>query len=313
MTMKKVVFAIAMIATALMSNESVNAQNLGSEQVFNKVRRVLAKSDIVVDGDTLKNKGIVSEATVKTDLYDKSKFTVEMPVDSNRTAHVSMDEGIRRIILSKGSAGIDAGYMNIGGVSTWAAGAHLTMAWKYLSVTPGFLLGYYKMNQESNRPGQGYMTQMVYCEAGGNIRFPMGGFNNHQLIELGIGVMYIFKKNSNDVSSNTYISGNQLVTEKSEFRVEGNATSFYLYAKWRFAFKHMGITGGSIKGMGGITREYYKFGSESEWFFGGIASFDLSFSKKHTDKDVEWFQNSLEMGNQRVVNEFVNQLRATVK
>ena len=150
---------------------------------------------------------------------------------------------------------------------------------------------------------------MIYGEWDYHKRCPNKNFNNQVLWGLGAGVIQVFNKNSNDVATKTYIENNKLVTESSEFKVEGNSTSFYLFFKMRFALKHMGTTSMGFKVFAGITSQYYEYGNELKPIAGATLSFDVSGAKKRTDADVKYVSDAIMNGNANVINDYVNEVR----
>lgn len=305
---------MATVAAFAANIELVNAQSFGNEQVINSLTQ---KAVVYWASEGPQTKNVVTEASQKTYFYDRDDNEISVPaVRENGKADtlvIRLNKGICRNETSGVAGGIDAGCLMLDKNFTFAFGGHITMAWRWVDLTGGLLVGKNKNTDESSLAGQSFITTDVYVELGSPFRFKQGGYNNMAYIEPYIGYSCIFDKNQNYLGENTYQTPGGTVTETGYFDVEGKSAAIYGGVKYRTSLKHMGAWGLTIKAFGGVYQRYYGDGSRRKPFAGVTVGIEFSGAKKRVDKDVEALQKSLENGNFELANAFINKLRANMK
>lgn len=314
--MRKIYFAAVAAAIFMANVENVNAQT--SEQVNNNeaglVDRLAKKAEVRFKSEVPSLiETPTSLASQRTYYYNNKDLRVAAPEYGEKLDSLLMkwEEAKRRVPVSGIAAGPVVGAMQMAENFSPVAGGQLTMAWKRVEISGGGLVGISKYNKESNKAGKSFVCPIAFAELGYiPCRFSMNGYDNQGYISFGAGVQYVFDKNANDAGTNTYETSTQIVTEKSEFMVEGNSTSLYLYGKGRFSLKHMGGSAISVKIFGGIYNRYYMEGSRRKAIVGATVAWEFSGAKKNVDSDVVKLRKSLEGGNYELINDVINQIRA---
>lgn len=307
--MKKYIIAAIAAIAAFAAVENVNAQN--SEQV---VDRLVEKATTWKLSEGQKEKSdVISAASAHTYIFGYRKFQIDAPIsETDSLISVWQEERIREVTNGV-AGGVDLGGVMLAKNFSPAAGFHLTMSWKTIDITGGFLAATNKYNEESSKAGKKFFAGMAYGELGYNFRFKMHGYNNQGVIVPLVGYMFIFDKNANDLGETaTAVEGGTIYTT-SEYDVKGNSSAIYGGVKYRASLKHMGRTAITIKAFGGVYQRYYLEGSKRKPFAGLTAGLEFSGAKKRTDADVKALRTSLENGDYRLANEVINKLRANMK
>jgi hypothetical protein len=303
-----IIAAVAAIAAFAASTETANAQS--NEQVINNLTK---KASVwkLSEGEPAKNDAI-SAASAHTYIFDCKKFQIEAPIsETDSLIAVWQEEQIRNV--TNGVAfGVDAGGVMLAENFSAAAGFHVTMSWKRIDITGGFLAATNVYNEESTKAGQRFFAGMAYGELGYNCRFKMRGYNNQGVIVPFAGYMFIFDKNANDINETIAVNGGTL-TYDGMSNVKGNSSAIYGGVKARFSLKHMGGMALTAKVFGGVYQRYYLEGSKRKPFAGVTIGLEFSGAKKRTDADVKALRTSLENGDYQMANEVINNLRANMK
>lgn len=316
--MRKIYFAAVAAAIFMANVENVNAQTAtAAEQVNNQelVDRLAKKAEVRLKSEVPSLiETPTSLASQRTYYYNNVDLRVASSLEYKEKLDsllMKWEEAKRRVPVSGIAAGPVVGAMQMAENFSPVAGAQLTMAWKRVEISGGGLVGISKYNKESNKAGKSFVCPIAFAELGYiPCRFSMNGYDNQGYISFGAGVQYVFDKNANDAGTNTYETETQIVTEKSEFMVEGNSTSLYLYGKGRFSLRHMGGSAISVKIFGGIYNRYYMEGSRRKAIVGATVAWEFSGAKKTVDSDVVKLRKSLEGGNYELINDVINQIRA---
>jgi hypothetical protein len=307
---QNIIAIMATVAAFAASTEFVNAQSNSEVQVINNLTK---KASVwkLSEGEPAKNDAI-SAASAHTYIFDCKKFQIEAPIsETDSLIAVWQEEQIRNV--TNGVAfGVDAGGVMLADNFSPAAGFHVTMSWKKIDITGGFLAATNKYNEESTKAGQRFFAGMAYGELGYNVRFKMRGYNNQGVFVPFVGYMFIFDKNANDISETIAVNGGTL-TYDGMSNVKGNSSAIYGGVKARFSLKHMGRTAITVKAFGGVYQRYYLEGSKRKPFAGVTIGLEFSGAKKRTDADVKALRTSLENGDYRLANEVINNLRANMK
>lgn len=300
------------MVAAFAAVEFVNAQTY--EQVIN---RLTQKAEVYWASEGPQTKSVVVEASLKTYIYDRDDFVMSVPAVRENgkadTLKVRLNKAIRRNPTSGVAFGVDAGGVMLAENFSPAAGFHITMSWKKIDMTGGFLGATNVYNEESSKAGKRFFAGMAYGELGYNYRFKMHGYNNQGVIVPFVGYMFIFDKNANDLGETaTAVKGGTNYT-KLEYDVKGNSSAIYGGIKARFSLKHMGGMALTAKVFGGVYQRYYLEDSKRKPFAGVTIGLEFSGAKKRVDSDVNTLQKSLEAGNYEMANQFINNLRANMK
>jgi hypothetical protein len=318
--MKKIVIAALVAAMALMSNiESVNAQNASEGQVLNQVKakNLISKAEIKwqSDGMPVRKAGVLSEAAQHTYFYSKEWVRIAVPAERDGrtdTLEVYLPTKVRRLQTSGWSGGITLGCSYAAGDITPTAGIEGEFAGKVFVLGADVELALPKYNEESSRSGHFLSTRFTGRVGWIFAHYSVNKLDNMGWIAAGYEFRYNLEKNENEFS-NTYQSGGDLVTQSSKFVVEGSSMGHCGFIETRFAGKRMGTVSYGIRAYAGAYNRYYYDGYRRKFMCGVNFSIHFNGAKKRVDNEVARFQSSLESGDTRMVNEFVNQLRATVK
>lgn len=305
---KNIIALVATVAAFAANIEFVNAQDMSTVNNLTKKATVWKLSE----GEPAKNDAI-SAASAHTYIFDCKRFQIEAPISETDSLIAVWQEEQIRNATSGIAVGIDAGGVMLAENFSAAAGFHVTMSWKKIDLTGGFLAATNKYNEESSKAGKRFFAGMAYGELGYNCRFKMRGYNNQGVIVPFVGYMFIFDKNANDLGETaTAVEGGTIYTT-SEYDVKGNSSAIYAGVKARFSLKHMGRTAITVKAFGGVYQRYYLEGSKRKPFAGVTVGLEFSGAKKRTDADVKALRTSLENGDYRLANEVINNLRANMK
>lgn len=306
---QNIIAIMATVAAFAANTEFVNAQN---EQVINNLKN---KAEVYWASEGPQTKNVVTEAGQKTYIYDRDDFEISVPAVRENgkadTLKIKLNKAIRRNPTSGVAFGIDAGGVMLAENFSPAAGFHITMSWKKIDMTGGFLGATNVYNEESSKAGKRFFAGMAYGELGYNARFKMRGYNNQGVIVPFVGYMFIFDKNANDLGETaTAVEGGTIYTT-SEYDVKGNSSAIYGGVKARISLKHMGGMALTAKVFGGVYQRYYLEGSKRKPFAGVTIGLEFSGAKKRVDSDVNTLQKSLENGDYELANQFINNLRAS--
>lgn len=309
--MKKTYIAAVAAAIFMANTEFVNAQSFGNEQVINNLKN---KAEVYWASEGPQTKNVVTEAGQKTYIYDRDDFEMSVPAVRENgkadTLKIKLNKAIRRNPTSGVAFGVDAGGVMLAENFSPAGGFHVTMSWKKIDLTGGFLGATNVYNEESSKAGKRFFAGMAYGEIGYNARFKMRGYNNQGVFVPFVGYMFIFDKNANDLGETaTAVEGGTIYTT-SEYDVKGNSSAIYGGVKARISLKHMGGMALTAKVFGGVYQRYYLEGSKRKPFAGVTIGLEFSGAKKRVDSDVNTLQKSLEAGNYELANQFINNLRA---
>lgn len=300
---------MATVAAFAANTEFVNAQDMST------VNNLTQKAETWWASEGYKTKSVVAEAGQKTYIYDRDDFEMSVPAVRENgkadTLKIKLNKAIRRNPTSGIAVGVDAGGVMLAENFSPAAGFHVTMSWKKIDLTGGFLGATNVYNEESSKAGKRFFAGMAYGELGYNARFKMRGYNNQGVIVPFVGYMFIFDKNANDLGETaTAVEGGTIYTT-SEYDVKGNSSAIYGGVKARISLKHMGGMALTAKVFGGVYQRYYLEGSKRKPFAGVTIGLEFSGAKKRVDSDVNTLQKSLENGDYRLANDFINNLRAS--
>lgn len=297
---------------AFMAPMSSIAQNVD----HNAVSRAIKKGEVYLSSEgQLQLEKPTAIATQKTHLYAKKDVEASVPVDTTRKDSIKWvaTKEIIRESTSGASLGAVAGVVMLAENVSFNGGVQFTYAFKWFEGDVfGMVAPTSRYNNESSASGKAFPSYQVGGNLGIVFRFPGKKYNNQWYLSLGGGCMLIKDANINSFDD-TYIIGNEKITETSTFEVEGSSYCWYGYAKARFNLKHMGRSSISVKAYAGAFNRYYFDGSRKKFVCGVNIAYEFSFAKKRVDKDVAYMVDAFESGNTVVINDFVNQLRATVK